>query len=76
MSDRSTRPGYEGVRAGYEYVREFERVAGTVAIRTDLLVDVDADGYVLGVERIGDEVRLRDLLDVLAAARIEEETSQ
>jgi uncharacterized protein YuzE len=67
------RPGYEGVRTGYERIRDFDSVAYTVTIRTDLLVDVDADGRILGIERIGDDVRARDLIDVLLAARLARE---
>lgn len=40
-------------------------VACTVMVRTDLLVDVDSAGRVLGIERIGDEVRALDLEDVI-----------
>lgn len=39
--------------------------ARTVEVRSDLFVDVDQTGRVLGVERIGDEVRPRDLEDVV-----------
>lgn len=59
------------VRCGYEPVREVGRgsVARTLTVRSDLLVDLDADGRVLGVERIGDEVRFGDLCDVIRVLR-------
>lgn len=50
--------------ASYEAIRD-GHVARTVCIRTDLLVDLDAAGRVIGVERIGDEVRSRDLEHVI-----------
>lgn len=52
------------VRAEYEHIQD-GTVFRTVAVRSDLRIDVDADGYVLGVERVGDDVRQGDLEDVL-----------
>lgn len=58
--------------ATHETIREGATIASTVEIRSDLLVDLDEAGRVVGVERIADEVRFRDLCDVLSAARIVE----
>ncbi len=53
-------------RVKYEQLRDGD-VASTVEVRTDLLFDVDDQGHVLGVERIGDDVRATDLADVIRA---------
>lgn len=55
-------------RADYLQIISGE-VAGTIEVRTDLLFDVDDAGRVLGIERIGDDVRPRDLEDVIRALR-------
>ncbi len=45
-------------------------VARTISVRSDLLVDVDADGQVVGVERLGnDDVTALDLQDVIRELR-------
>lgn len=62
-------------RAEDERVRVGE-VAWTVAIRTDLSIDVDSEGRVLGVERVGDDVRFRDLLDVIEALVLPEDEGE
>lgn len=50
------------------------RVKRTVQIRPDLLLDMDAHGRLLGVERIGGAVDLADLAVVLRRAVLPEET--
>lgn len=57
------------IDASYQKLREGE-VARTVEIRTDLLVDVTADGSVIGIERIGGNVEFADLLGILWRARM------
>lgn len=52
-------------RADYNRIR-VGAVASTVEVRSDLFVDLDDDGRVLGVERIADDVRFRDLEDVIS----------
>jgi hypothetical protein len=47
----------------------------TVEIRPDLLVDVDEQGRVFGIERIGGYVDMGDLAAILAAAVLVEEAS-
>lgn len=56
-------------RVGYEQIRPCAggEVARTVEVRPDLFVDVDEHGWVLGIERVGDCVRARDLEDVIRA---------
>jgi uncharacterized protein YuzE len=51
-------------RAEYNEIQPGE-TAWMVEVRSDLHVDLDADGRVLGVERVGDDVRFRDLEDVI-----------
>src|SRR5690606_21647 len=48
------------------------RVARTVEIRPDLLVDLAADGRVIGVERLSGAVTAEDLAAVLMAVPFEE----
>lgn len=59
------------VRTDYLQITEgaIEHAAGTIEVRTDLLFDVDDHGRVLGIERIGDDVRPRDLEDVIRVLR-------
>lgn len=52
-------------RVEREHIRDGE-VALVASPRSDLKVELDADGRVLAVERTGDDVRYRDLIDVLA----------
>lgn len=54
--------------ASYEEIQP-GTVARTVTVRSDLLVDVDGAGRVLGIERIGDEVRQLDVKDVVRVLR-------
>lgn len=51
-------------RVEREHIRDGE-MAATWNIRSDLTIDVDADGQVLAVERTGDDVRQADLEDVI-----------
>lgn len=44
-------------------------VARTVELHSDLRIDVDVEGYVLGVERDGDDVRMLDLEEVVRELR-------
>lgn len=54
-------------RVEYEQIRPCAdgEVARTIEVRPDLLLDVDEHGWVLGIERVGDDVRARDLEDVI-----------
>ncbi len=53
---------YEAIGAG--------DVARTVSVRSDLLMDLDSDGHVVGVERLGnDDVTALDLQDVIRDLR-------
>lgn len=61
----------------YEQIRPCvdDGVARTIEVRSDLFVDVDHAGRVLGVERIGDEVRAADLEDVIRVLVYRDEAS-
>lgn len=42
-----------------------------VRVRDDLTVDLLVDGRVLGIEKVGQLMHMHDLLDVLAALKVE-----
>ena len=58
----------EGVIASYMTVRPFEHSARQEQVSDSVIVDLDEDGRVLGIEFLGDVRAVAGLLDVVRAA--------
>ena len=57
------------IEAGYVYLSH-EPVARTVEINDGLLVDVDADGKVIGIEVIGHALTSDDLMAIIRSVTL------
>lgn len=65
------------VRVGYAHVNpnpDAFGVASTIEVRSGLLVDLDRDGFVRGIETLGNAVGIGELLAVLRHCRLAGQT--